>query len=997
VNKSDFDDLLLLGNLNLLPATFLDDKDALIISKAATLMRFWHDEELNPSLLFAFLKLPREFKKIRCVAHLKRIICSEYFYKKKVIKAIDQYPHKRHLYVKLFHTKLEFPFGSKAVLGIMVTFNLMKQREAFEEGHILESIRNILPDIHVVKGSFIESQDKKNQVHVVYLEIEREEQEEFTLEEMKRLQGCLPSEFKGCIEELVPVTFMRRNEEEVYRNILALRDQLKTIKDIPQTTITFEEQTQFDLFFTVIVLRVIKESTPPLLEILEKEHPEVVFIPDRVDHVSALRKQYKKEATVFRLQLPKSQFFRKDRSVNLYKARQKVFSMLVKTLGPVRDYNGGLILKQNERLEDFLALTPKLYDEFFRENFFYSITPIAMQSILPAALVKEWFLAFSELLEKELSRKEVYLLFCRTVDEAHLVIVRAEDSSFKELLLKEISYLSIPSLELAFSEINMHGAFCFGFLYRPSLVGKEKDFCKVVKETMEKWSESMGPDQELRLALHGSEPSLDPRIAKGDKSYIVIKMLFDGLTRIGLDGKPRLAIAKSYMASSDYKTFTFSLRESKWSNGTPITAYDFEYSWKKSLDPQTASFFSHPLYLIKNARLAKENKIDMQAIGIKAADEKTLIVELEYPVPYFLDVAAHWTFSLINRAIDQKYPGWAYQAGETYVCNGPFKLVEWKHSRTITLEKNPYYWDADAVKLKKIAISMLEPASNGSQMLERGEVDLLGRPMTFFTTRGSPAVTEEVEKVTYPLQGILILCFNTAQFPFNHKKIRQAFSMALNRERLSKIIQQDSSEVCASILPISLAMSSELIYPDDALQKARVLFREGLGEIGFVKSDFPRLSLTFHDGPQRLPLYKMLRKQWQDAFGIDVQLKDLEWGNHFDRLLKGKFHMACTEWYARWSDALHLLECFEDKNDFLNFSRWEHPYFQKILRQAKQAAPIDERKRLLYQAEVFLAAQLPITPLYKLSGNYIKRKGLKNVFTSDTSEIDFKWAYKEIL
>lgn len=995
MNRGDLEDFLLKGNLNLLPATFVDDRDAQVILKTASLMRYWPDEDLTPSILLSLLRLPREFKKIRSLSHIRRVICAEFFYKKKVIKAVDQYPHHRHLFVKLLKTDLEFPFGVKSVLGIVVTFNLMKHREAFEEGHILEAVRHIVPGVQVVKGSFIDSQDKKNQVHVVYLEIEREERPEFSLEEIKLLQKSLPGEFKGCIEELVPVTFMRRNEEEVYRNILSLRDQLKTVKDIPQATITFEEQTQFDLFFTVVILRVVKENSLPLQEIFEKEHPQALFIPDRVDIVGMIRKHYKKEATVFRLQIPKSQFFRKDRSVNLYKARQKVFSMLVQALGPIRDYNGGLILKQNERLEDFLTLMSHDYDEFFLENFFYSITPIAMQSILPPAIVKDWFLAFSDLLKKELNRKEVYLLLSRKIDEAHMVIVRAEDSSFKELLLKEINQLNIPSLELAFSEINVHGAFCFGFLYRPSLVGKGREFNKIVKETLEKWGQSVGEDQTLRIAVHGSEPSLDPRIAKGDRSYIFIKMLFEGLTRIGLDGKPEMAIAQHYTVSPDFKTYTFHLRESQWSNGTPITAHDFEYSWKKALDPGAPSQFSHPFYVIKNARLAKENVLSLDEVGIHTLDEKTLVVHLEYPAPYFLQATAHWSFSLINRAIDQKYPGWAYQAGEYYVCNGPFKLVEWKHSRTIKMEKNPFYWDAEKVKLKKISVTMIERFQSDITMLAKGEVDLIGRPLCAYPPNAQKNVHEEVEKVSYPLHAILALYFNVAQFPFNHQKIRQAFAYAIDRNRFKGLVSHEYGEESYTLLPKDLTLNQEHLFPEEDLQKARSLFREGLGEIGFVKSDFPRLTLSYYNGHQRLPMFKMLCKRWKEAFGIEIHLKGFEWDTYFERLREGQFQMGSLELLSDWADPLHLLECFEDKNDSRNISSWEHPHFQRLLKTAREAASIEERNCFLQQAEAFLADQIPAVPLYQLSGNYFKKKGLKNVLSSDSFQIDFKWAYKE--
>lgn len=996
VKKKELEEFLLKGNLNLLPATFLDGKESQIITRVSSLMRYWPDEELYPSLLLALLRFPRQFKKIRSVAHLVRVICAEFFYKKKVIKAVDHFPHKRHLYLKLLKTRLKFPFGSKSVMGMVVTFNLMKHREAFEEQHILEAVRRVVPGVMVVKGSLLDDQDKHNQVHSVYFEIEREEQPEFSLDEIKKLQKELPDELKGCIEQLVPMTFMRRNEEEVYRNVLTLRDQLKSVRDIPQATITFEEQTQFDLFFTVVLLRLVKDDKLSVQELLERHFPAIVFIPDRIDHVGSLRKVYRKEATVFRVQISKSTFFRKDRSVNLYKARRQVVSMLMKALGPIRDYNGGLILKQNERLEDFLALMPKVYDEFFLENFFYSITPIAMQSILPPAVVKEWFIAFSELLDKDLSPKETHILSCRQFDDALMVIVRAEDRSFKEPLLKEIKKNGIPSLELGFSEVNRHGSFCFGFLYRPSLIDKELDFCQVVRTTLEKWSEKIGEEQTLRIAVHGNEPSLDPRIIKGDQSYIIIKMLFDGLTRIGPDGQPQLAIAKSYEVSSDFKTYTFHLRDSKWSNGTPITSYDFEYSWKNALNPQANSVFSHTLFLIKNARLAKEKTISIDEVGIHAVDEKTLVVELEYPAPYFLQVVAHWTYSLINRAIDQKHPGWAYQAGETYVCNGPFKLTEWRHNRAITVEKNPHYWDAESVKLKRISINMMERVLVDSGMLEKGEVDILGRPMTAFPVSGLDHGLEDVQSETFDLNGIFIFCFNTAQFPFNHKKIRQAFASVIDRQKIGALVPHEFGGASYTLLPEGMSLHASPLFPKRDLAKARSLFREGLGEIGFVKSDFPRITLSYYRGLNRGGLLEELCRQWKEAFDIPIYLENYELGTQFNRLLEGKYQMGGVELNARWNDPLHLLECFEDRSDLHNIPSWEHPQFRTLLNQAKQTSSLEERDHFLKKAEAFLAEEMPAVPLYQITGRYLKRKGLKGIYPSSCFQIDFKWAHKDV-
>lgn len=990
VSKYELDDVFRRENLNLLPVSFLSARDSEVLARISLLMRLFPDQDLYPSLLLTLLRLPPQFKKVRSVSHLSRLVAADYFYKRKVLKGSSL---KRNLYVKLLRTRLEYPFGTKSVLGIVVIFNLMKQREAFEEQHIIEAVQRIIPDVKEVDSSFVDYQDKQNGIHSVYVEIEREAG--FSLKEVEKLQSELPTEFKGCIEQLVPMTFMRRNEEEVYRNILALRDQLKSVRDIPQMTISFEEQTQFDLFFTVVLLRLVKGKEPSVKELLERENQDLVYIPDRVDFVGSLRKVYQKEATVFRVQLSKSQFYRKDRSVNLYKARRHIVSMMTAALGQVRDYNGGLILKQNERLDDFLSIMPKYHDEFTLENFFYSITPIAMQSILPANLVKEWFLAFLDLGERKIPKRRPYLVSFAKHDEAILVIVRAEDSSFKEELLNLIMELEIPSLELAFSEIKSHGTYSFGFLYRPSQFGNEDHFCTKIRETLDHWSEKIHDEQSLTLALYGNEPSLDPRITKGDQSYIIIKMLFEGLMRIGKDGKPHPAIAERYEVSEDFKTYTFYLRDSKWSNGAPVTAHDFEYSWKKTLNPHARSIFSHTLFMIKNARLAKEKRMSLDQVGIHAVDDRTLVVELEYPAPYFPEVVSHWTYSLINSLIDKMHPGWAFQAGEKYVCNGPFKLAEWKQGRVITVVKNPHYWDSKAVKLSKISINMIDQGQNELRMMEMGELDIVGRPMTAFPSSGFEQNFEDVDLISYPLHGVFGIIFNTTQFPFNHKKIRQAFAYAIDYAALANHAPHEYGGPCSSILPTQLSLHAKPLFPMRDLKKARTLFREGLGEIGFVKSDFPKITLTFAKGMYRESLFTHLQRQWKEVFGIEIYLESYGWREHFDLMVRGKYQFGGIELRALWYDPLHLLDFFQKRSNLLNLAFWEHHKYRALIKQANEETTIDERNVHLKEAEKVLSDDMPIIPLYQLSGNYLKRHSLKDVYTSDCFQIDFKWAFKE--
>ncbi|MBS0623059.1 MAG: peptide ABC transporter substrate-binding protein [Verrucomicrobia bacterium] len=986
------DDVFVRENLNLLPISFLTAKDSEILARLSSLLRNWPDPNLYPSLLISLLRLPLPFKKIRSIAHLTRLIAAEYFYKRKVL---DGSPQRRRLFVKLLRTSLEYPFGTRRVLGMVVTFNLMKQKEAFEEQHIIEAVQRIIPHVKGVEDSFVDAQDWQMGIHSVYLEIEKDPPTSyFTIEEIQSLQKALPSELKGCIEQLVPMTFMRRNEEEVYRNILALRDQLKTVRDIPQMTISFEEQTQFDLFFTVVLLRLVKGKEPSVKEVFEKSNPDIVFIPDRVDLVGSLRKLYQKEATVFRLQLPKSHFYRKDRSVNLYKARRTVVALINKAIGHVRDYNGGLILKQNERLEDFLSVMPNGMDEFLLENFFYSITPIAMQSILPALLVKDWFLAFQDLCDQELPKKNPYILSCQKQEEAFIIIIRADDMTFKEEILSLMNRMQIPSLELAFSEIKIHGSYCFGLLYRPSQLGQENFLYTQVHQLMEQWSVKVVADQTLVLALSDSEPTLDPRITKTDQSYIIIKMLFEGLTRMGRDGQPQMTIAQSYEVSSDYKRYIFHLRECKWSNEAPITAQDFEYSWKKALNPHTRSIYGESLFILKNARRAKEKKVPLDQVGVHALDDRTLVVDLEYSAPFFLEVVSHWTFSLINSVIDRTNPGWAYQAGEKFVCNGPFTLAQWNQHRKLVVVKNPHYWDADSVHLNQISITMVNQGQNEMRMLQTGQLDLIGRPMTVLPPAGLEHNLDEVDLVTYPLYGLVALALNTQQFPFNHKKIRQAFAYAIDYALLDKFVGHEYGGPCNSLLPSQLSLHTKSLFPVRDLQYARMLFQQGLGEIGFVKSDFPRLSLSFPQGKYQEALFASLAKQWKEAFGIEVHLESTGSREHYERMTQGRYQMASFELRAMWKDPLHLFDMFDTRGTSLSFPGEGYSKYRLLLQQAKQEDDLQLRRQYLAEAEELLAEEMPILPLYQLSGHMLKKRGLKGVFVSECFQVDFKWTQK---
>ena len=186
--------------------------------------------------------------------------------------------------------------------------------------------------------------------------------------------------------------------------------------------------------------------------------------------------------------------------------------------------------------------------------------------------------------------------------------------------------------------------------------------------------------QDLRININTEPPTLHPGLAEDSTSGTVLRQVFEGLSRINLEGKAELAAAEDVKISDDQKTYTFTLRDATWSNGDPVTAKDFEYAWKWALDPANASAYSYQLYYLEGGQAFNEGTGSADAVGVKALDEKTLEVKLVNPTPFFLELTAFYTYLPINSKIAEANPDWANDAGENYTTNGPFKLTEWSHS-----------------------------------------------------------------------------------------------------------------------------------------------------------------------------------------------------------------------------------------------------------------------------------------------------------------------------
>ncbi|MCB1108656.1 MAG: peptide ABC transporter substrate-binding protein, partial [Chlamydiia bacterium] len=343
--------------------------------------------------------------------------------------------------------------------------------------------------------------------------------------------------------------------------------------------------------------------------------------------------------------------------------------------------------------------------------------------------------------------------------------------------------------------------------------------------------------QKLRINFQTDPPTLDPRKGGDMTSSMMHFLLFEGLTRQTPDGPTELGVAKQIDISEDKLTYTFYLREANWSDGTPITAHDFEYTWKTMLNPTFPCFNAHLLFPIKNARAAKLGEIPLDAVGVSAADDKTLVVKLEAPTPYFLDLTAFCALYPVCKTAVENDASWSEGPPHHYACNGPFRLVEWKHCNQLKLEKNPHYWERAKVELEEIKVSLIENEHTALQLFEKGKLDIMGSAYTHIPTDATAKFKQLGLLKDYQVPATTACSFNTTKPPFNNIHLRKALSLAIDREAIVKNITRLSDEPAFTILHPALLSWNPLHMAEDV--SAAIYFQKGLIELGLKAEDLP--------------------------------------------------------------------------------------------------------------------------------------------------------------
>lgn len=475
--------------------------------------------------------------------------------------------------------------------------------------------------------------------------------------------------------------------------------------------------------------------------------------------------------------------------------------------------------------------------------------------------------------------------------------------------------------------------------------------------------------QVLHLNLATDPVSSDPRQVRMVQDLTFMKQLYEGLMRLNEDGIPQPAIAEKVEISDDQLTYTFQLRKSVWNNDTPLTAYDFEQSWKKVLDPNFACMYAYMFFPIKNAQAAFLGHCPPEEIGIQAIDNQTLVVHLRAPTTYFLELTAFPTY---------------YPVKENGLSNGPFYLKEWNAQNHILLEKNPTYWDRNAVQLDQIAFSIIDETHTEICLFEKNEIDWLGPPLSKNVPPETLSHWKAEGLFSHPYSGTFWFQFNTDKVPFKNAKMRLAFSQAIQRNEIVSLFQGEQA-IAFGILPPSMRLNH---FVQTGQPEAAQLFEEGLAEMGWTRDSMPKIVLSYPGRDKISQIVQLVQQQWQKTFSIPIELERMEYQVYRAKTKAGDYQVGTGEWIADFNDPIAFLEIFSQQND----AGWTSEAFNVLLESSRVERDPNKRCGLLQKAEKILIDELPIAPVYHYAFDCVKKSYLQDVILSPLGLADFKYA-----
>lgn len=476
-------------------------------------------------------------------------------------------------------------------------------------------------------------------------------------------------------------------------------------------------------------------------------------------------------------------------------------------------------------------------------------------------------------------------------------------------------------------------------------------------------------DKELAVQIGPDPETIDPALNSAVDGGNMLLHSHECLLIVDQDGKLQPGQAESYEVSEDGLTWTFHLREGlKWSDGSDLTANDFVYSWKRVCDPMVAAPYAETvLGMVKGYEDAIGGNLD--ALAVTAPDDLTLVVELNAPCSYFGSLAAFATLSPVQQAtVEANGDAWA-TAPETYISNGPFYMTEWVPGSHITFSKNPYYWNADAIKLDRLKFVLMEDSNAAYSAYQTGEVLMIKD----VPTEEIPSLEGNSDFYVDPIIGTYYVSLNIQRAPFDNADVRKALSLAVDREYVASTLMQGTYSAASNFMGPGWIDTDGTEFMANAnggnpyidttnheanLEEAKQL----LADAGYPDGEgFPTITYTTNDAGYHKVVAEYLQQAWAEL-GIDLQVNIVEWSSFTPMRRNGEFDAARNGWVGDYSDPSNMIELFYTTNGN-NDGKFSNADFDAAIELSRTTLDAAERSKALHTAEDILMEEAGCIPI----------------------------------
>ena len=502
-----------------------------------------------------------------------------------------------------------------------------------------------------------------------------------------------------------------------------------------------------------------------------------------------------------------------------------------------------------------------------------------------------------------------------------------------------------------------------------------------------------------------SEPmTMDPALNSTVDGGVMANHLFEGLMKWqdtgeeadGSDGTVDNAELTYGQAESYDKvenedgtvTYTFHLRDGiKWSDGKDVTAGDFEYAWKRLVDPATAADYSYMLDSVVNANEIIAGEKDASELAAKAIDDKTFEVTITTDVPYFEEICAFpATMPVRQDIIEEKGDQWTFDPS-TYISNGSYKLTEWTHNSQIVMAKNENYYDYENLGPDTITFKLMDDSNAMLSGFKSGELDFIqDAPQAEL-----PSLIASGDMKILNYLGTYYVCFQTQKAPFDNPKVREAFTLAVDRTYIVDKVTQSGQVEAGGYVPSGIsdadggdfrAEGGDYYKPTDAdyeanCEKARQL----LAEAGYPNGEgFPVVEYLYNTSDAHKAVAEALQNMWEQELGVTVTLNNQEWAAFLQTRKNGDYSIARNGWISDYNDPISFLDMWMTGGGN-NDAQYANPEYDNIIKQAKATSDATERMKLLHQAEDILVGQdYVVNPLYFYTQKYMLADGIEGTY-----------------